>query len=210
VTPDIRAYNRISPYIAFLALAGVALWGDRVIARVSSWWRAGFWIVVLSVGLIDQQSVFRRLTADGATGAAEFDRVSTFVKAVESQLADGAMVYQLPVVPYPLDAGLERLAPYEQFRPYAITHRLRWSYPALTKDQREWEQGVAKLDTTELPRYLAQQGFSLILISRAGYADRGVHLEQALQDLGAGATLLAANQDYVALDLRPLRPSVAR
>jgi phosphoglycerol transferase len=210
ISSDIRAYNRISPFIAYLVLAGVALWGDRVMAAVSSRWRTGFWIAVLSVGLADQQSMFRQLNAERSASAAEFDRVSTFMTALESQLPVGAMVYQLPVVPYPLDPGIERLGLYEQFRPYVTTHRLRWSYPALTRDQLVWEGAVAQVGETNLPRYLAREGFSVILVSRAGYADRGSHLEQVLQGPAAGATLLASNDDYLALDLRSLRQAVAR
>lgn len=210
VSARIRAYNRASPLIAFFALAAVALWGDRITRTLSNRWRAGFWIAVLLIGAIDQQPAFGRLTAHASEVAAELDGVSTFVSKLESQFADGAMIFQLPIRPYPLDSGVERLAPYGQFRPYLTSHRLRWSYPTQNFVQLTWEAALESVDEADLPRYLAREGFSAILISRAGYADRGAHLEQVFQELGAGATFLASNDDYIALDLRPLRPAVAR
>ena len=210
VASDIRAYNRASPWIAFFALAAVALWGDRITRALSNRWRAGFWIAVLLIGVMDQQPAFGRLTANAKVVAAEFDRVSAFVSRLESQLADGAMVYQLPGRPYPVDSGVVSLVAYGQFMPYVTSHRLRWSYPVQNYAQLVWERATEQTEEADLPRYLAREGFSAILISRAGYSDRGAHLEQVFQGLGAGATFLASNDDYIALDLRPLRPAVAR
>jgi phosphoglycerol transferase len=210
VSSRIRAYNRASAMIAFFALTAVALWGDRITRALSSRWRAGFWIAVLLIGVIDQQPVFRNMTGNATEVAAEFDRVSAFVSRFESQFADGAMVYQLPGRPYPVDTGVLQLSAYAQFRPYLTSHRLRWSYPVQNFAQLVWERATEQIDEAELPRYLAREGFSAILISRAGYADRGQHLEQVFQELGAGATFLASNDDYIALDLRPLRTGAAR
>jgi hypothetical protein len=86
------------------------------------------------------------------------------------------------------------------------SRQLRWSYPSLTVKQINRERAISAVEESDLPRYLARQGFSAILISRAGYRDRGRQLEDALRQPGAGTTLLASSDDYVALDLRPLSP----
>ena len=112
------------------------------------------------------------------------------------------MVYQLPVRPYPLDSGVGRMGVYGHFRAYLTTRQLRWSYPALTDAQREWEQEVARVEPDNLPRHLAGLGFSLISINRAAYADEGQRLRELLT--AAGATFVAESWEYLVLDLRPV------
>jgi phosphoglycerol transferase len=205
VTPDIRAYNRISPFIAFLALVVVAFWIDRAWARKPKI-QVGVAIAVVAIGLADQLPALSPRRADHAAIAQVFGRTQAFVALLEARLPRDAMVYQLPVRPYPRDPGLETLGVYDQFRPYLSSRQLRWSYPSLTVKQINRERAISAVEESDLPRYLARQGFSAILISRAGYRDRGRQLEDALRQPRAGTTLLASSDDYVALDLRPLSP----
>ena len=113
-----------------------------------------------------------------------------------------AMVYQMPARPYPLDSGIGRMGVYAHFRPYLTTHGLRWSYPALTEAQRNWEDEIARVELVNLPRHLAGLGFSLISINRGAYADDGQHLRDELTR--GGATFVAENWEYLVMDLRPV------
>ena len=79
---------------------------------------------------------------------------------------------------------------YGHFRAYLTTHRLRWSYPALTDDQRDWEREVARVELADLPRHLAGLGFSIVVDLRAAYADEGQRLRDVLTEAG-GARLVA-------------------
>ena len=206
VSPAIRAYNRIAPFVAFVSLAGIALWVDRVTRARPARLRAGVWLALLVFGVFDQQSALRGLVNIIPSVEREIGTVSSFVARLESQLPDQAMVFQLPVRPYPVDSTIERLGAYDQFMPYLASHRLRWSYPALSRDQLIWERALESVAEADLPRHLAREGFSAILISRAGYADGGRRLEQVFQDAPGGATILESTDRFVALDLRRLRP----
>ncbi len=205
ISPEIRAYNRISPFIAFFALAGVAFWIDRFTRARPDRLRAGLWLVLLVVGMADQGSALGKVAAGRPAAGQEFREVAAFMRGVEAQLPDQAMVYQLPVRPYPADSGIERMRGYDHLRPYLTTHRLRWSYPILNRAQFIWQRAVEGVEEVDLPRFLAREGFSAILINRTGYADAGRRLEQLFRDAPAGATVMATNDTFVVLDLRPLR-----
>ncbi|MEO7189850.1 MAG: hypothetical protein ABI051_02200 [Vicinamibacterales bacterium] len=200
VAPDIRAYNRITPFIAFFALAAVALWIDRATPRRRT--RSIVWAAVLTVGLLDEvvaATFFNRLASPVA---AEVRRLNVFVSGLEQRLPRGARVFQLPVRPYPLDGGVAAMGTYEHFKPYLASHTLRWSYPALTPAQVRWEHRVSALPPGEFVRALARDGFSAILVDRRGYDDHGDGAVQALRSGTSAPGIIAQNSDYVALDVR--------
>lgn len=202
VSPDIRAYNRISPFIAFFALAAIALWVDRASAARGRTVHVTFCVLLLLIGLADQRQPLADLAADGPSIDRGYRRVTNFVSLLERKLPNGAAVFQLPLRPFPLDGGAEQMKTYDHFRPYLSSHHLRWSYPVLTRDQAQWEAGLTRVPLAEWPTYLAEQGFAAILINRSGYPDRGEALLAQLTERPTGATLVARDQDFVALGLQ--------
>jgi phosphoglycerol transferase len=209
VTADVRSYNRISPFIAFFSIAGLALWLDRPGGRLRPHVRTAILAAVLVVGLADQMPALRGRNLASSSIEADFAAVSSFVATLEHHLPDQAMVFQLPTRPYPLDPGDNPIGVYSQFKPYMTSHHLRWSYPAMNPDQLKWERAANALPEAELPRYLAHEGFSAILITRDGFPDRGEQRERLLTDPAAGATVLATSDRYLALDIRSLRQAAS-
>jgi phosphoglycerol transferase len=201
ISPEIRAYNRISPFIAFLALAAVALWIDRATLPRARWVRAVVWSLLLAIGIADQHPPVKGAVAHVQLGTEPWRDVVAFVQDLEARLPEGAMVYQLPPRPYPNDAGIEKMSVYDHFLPYLASRRLRWSYPTLSVKQLYWEKALLRLPQPEWPAYLAQAGFQAVLIDRAGYADRGEGTAAALRST-PGVTTLADHARYLVLDLR--------
>jgi phosphoglycerol transferase len=199
ISPAIRAYNRISPFIAFFALAAVAIWIDRLTAARPRGLRVALCAALLVVGLADQWSAARGF-GTGSHVAANWNRLAAFVADLEARLPDAAMVFQLPIRPYPGDPSVEKMGVYDHFRPYLMSRRLRWSYPALTARQKQWEQSVTGRPAMDWPATLVQDGFSAILLDRAGYADRGESVIALLR--AGGAAPLAEDERYIALELR--------
>ena len=210
VTPDVRSYNRISPFIVFFSLAGLALWFERSRGWLTPRVKTALLAVVLVVGLADQLPAFRPYRLSRPLVDADFNSVSTFVATLERSLPDQAMVFQLPTRPYPGDAGDTPIGVYGQFKPYLASHHLRWSYPAMNPDQLKWERSVELLSEVEWPRRLAHDGFSAILIARDAYSDHGEQLARLLTGSDAGATVLAADDRFLALDIRSLRQDPGR
>jgi phosphoglycerol transferase len=200
VSPRVYAYSRISPFLVFFSLAAVACWLDRVAGGR----RHGrlIWAGVLALGLLDQLVAIGPLNKDVAASRIEYRGLRGFVESLERQLPQGAMVFQLPVRAYPGDSRLFRMAPFEHFRPYLVSRRLRWSYPALTAAQVSDEARRSSVEPAALPARLAQDGFAAVVIDRLGYEDSGDGIVAAIQAATGRSGVLAQSERHIALDLR--------
>lgn len=202
VSPDIRAYNRICPFIAFFSLTAVAIaidsWGKTVVRRVMI---AG---VVLTLGLADEGTAAVNLNTAYPAIAAEMPSLEAFVHQLEIRLPDGAMVLQLPFRTYLNDDGVARMGSYDHFKLYLVSRRIHWSYPAMSNEQVRWQQAAARVDSRRLPYRLAAEGFAAIVVDRFGYQDNGDSVIAAVR-AGLGAYAVLAQTDrYTALDIRGL------
>ncbi len=209
VSADIRAYNRISPFIAFFSLTAVALALDALLK--TRWRRLVCGFLVLAVGLADQRMAARGLNEAHAGISVEIRALESFVGELEHRLPDRAMVLQLPFRVFLHEALDRRMQPYDHFKLYAVSHRLRWSYPALSNEQFRWQRAAGRLDARRLPYQLAAEGFAAIVIDRYGYDDNAVAITAALREGLADGGIIAQTDRYVALDIRPLAsvPGVA-
>ncbi|HVW04810.1 MAG TPA: hypothetical protein VHB78_07355 [Vicinamibacterales bacterium] len=198
ISPEIRAYNRISPFIAFFSLAAVALVLDAIRSRRA---RAGAAIVVALVGLADQRAATVNVNATSKDIASEYTAVRGLVRDLESRLPAGAMVFQLPLRLYPDGDSPLRMQPYDHARMYLVSRTLRWSYPALSNQQVRWQQATSLLPVARLVPELASQGFSAIEIDRDGYADNGAAVVASIEQQ-PNVSVLAQTERYVVVDLR--------
>jgi phosphoglycerol transferase len=207
VTPEIRAYNRIAPFLAFLSLLGLGALVQRAVrGRKALAWTAA--VVLAALGCADQAHALRRLNMQHAATAAEFAAVRQLVGALEARLPGRAQVLQLPFTSYLNDGGRARMKPYDHFRPYLASRSLHWSYPALSNQQVEWQARMAALSTPRLLAAARSAGFSAVLVDRHGYPGGARRvLEQARGLLGT-ESVLASDERYVALDLRALDASL--
>jgi hypothetical protein len=129
--PQVRAYNRLSIFIAFCSIFAVALWLDQwTDGRLSSnAKRAAFGAaLLLALALLDQVSP--RLLPDYRRAEDEFMSDEIFVKKIETQSPPGSMVFQLPVVSFPENPKVHRLNDSDLVRGYLHGTHLRWSYGA--------------------------------------------------------------------------------
>ena len=200
ISPRVYIYSRAAPYVVFFSLAVIAFWLDRVAAGrpVGRLVCAG----VLVLGVADQLVAARLLNKGLAKSRVEYRQLRAFVGALEERLPPGAMVFQLPVRPFPYDSRLVGIMPYEQFKPYLVSHHLRWSYPALTQAQIRDEAARAGVDPAALPARLAQDGFAAVLVDRKGYDDGGVAIVAALLAASGQTLPVAQSCRYVAIDVR--------
>jgi phosphoglycerol transferase len=204
VSPEIRGYNRISPFINFFALTGLALWVDRVTAARDRAWRVAIWLVFVGLALVDERQVVRGIARYDAEITQTFRQIGAFVGDLEARLPEGAMVFQLPIRPFPADGGIEKMNVYDHFQPYLVSRgKFRWSSGTMTEEGLAWERRIEALPPEELSSHLRREGFSIVLINRDGYADRGEEIARALSRGADGARLLRENIDFIALDLRP-------
>ena len=114
VSPDIRAYNRIAPFIALFAMVAVAAGIDALGSRRRLAGRLAA-ILVLAIGTWDQTQALRPLVAAQVPNAEANENVHQFVFALEKMVPRGTMVLQVPFTLYLNDSGHARMRPYRSF-----------------------------------------------------------------------------------------------
>lgn len=198
VSSDIRGYNRISPYIGFFALVGVAVWVDRILSGRR---RVALWMAFVALTVIDLHPIVATLVRSRPQNAAILSRVERFVADLESRLPADAMVFQLPMRPFPADAKEGELETYENLRPYLASRTLRWSYPAMSRQGQVWQGQLGRLEPQNLPPALRDAGFSAVVINRNGYSDRGEEIARAMTTGPTPASPFSQTSDFIVLDL---------
>jgi phosphoglycerol transferase len=207
VSPSIRAYNRISILIAFLALFQVGLLlemlrrklPERSLSRVAFYGGLG---LLLIVGVLDQTSPHFIPAYDQARESFQSDR--EFISRIEEGLPKGSRIFQLPYVPFPENPPVVHMADYELFRGYLHSDKLAWSYGAMRGRAADaWQQALLLKPLDQQLDNLVLAGFRGLYLDRFGFADRGAQLEAQLQPLLGAPTLVSPNQRLVFFDLRP-------
>ena len=186
VTPNIRAYNRVSIYIAYFSVLGAALLLEHLRRSIGSPRRRLSFDVALGgllvAGLFDQMP--RNLVPDPKGAAARYSSEHDYFGRIEASLPAGSMVFQLPYARFPEEFSSARKSTrisfvgggyncQEHFRPFFHTDQLRWSSPAMKG--REVDLWQAKLWAESPDRIVAEltrAGFRGISIDRDGYDDR--------------------------------------
>jgi hypothetical protein len=177
LSPKIRAYNRISVYLAFFAFFAVVIALDRV---DRGWARGGLRRVAFVLGLVgltvlgtlDQTSA--RAIPDYRRLATEYRSDAAFVQALRASLPRDAMIFQLPLVSFPEQPQLNRMQDYDHARGYLHARELRWSYGAMKgRAAAAWQAWVAAKPPREMIETLVLAGFSGLYLNRDGYADWG-------------------------------------
>lgn len=188
-TPWIRCYHRLCVFIGFLALATAVRLFDRAFPPTAGPWRRrigwGVAAVLLAFGLYDQTP--RPLYPSYAQRAAEFDADRAFVQSVESELPEGAAVFQLPYLEYPENGPTGEMYDYAHTRGYLHSSKLRWSYGAVKgRPTAEWQKGVNALPTDAMVRAIVEKGFDAVWVDRWGYGKGPAPFESELEKLADG------------------------
>jgi len=204
ISPDIRAYNRISPFIEFFSLLAVVIAIDRLFNTRRARHIAA--AVILIIGVSDQGQATRRLNEQYGTIAAELSSLEAFVDTLERSLPAGAVVFQLPLRTYMGESDFGRMKQYDQFKPYLVSKTLRFSYPALSNEQVRWQQAAARLDPRTLTSRLSAEGFSAVLVDRYGYEDQGTVVTAALLRIVGDQHVIARTDRFIAFDISAIAP----
>ena len=213
VSPQIRAYNRISIYLGFFALFGVALFLTWLLEKAGRWGLAGrltasaFCLLLLAGGIWDQTSA--AFVPAYATAKAACESQLTFVAQIEQVLPPGAMVFQMPFVSFPEVQCVNKCGGYDHFRMYLSSRTLCWSYGAM--NGRYGGKVLAQLGSKPLDAQVEQvvaMGYSGIHLDRRGYVDDGRAVEYQLRTLLGVEPLVSADGRDVFFNLLPYSEQV--
>jgi len=189
ISPQIRAPNRISPFIAFFSLLAATFLVDRGykwLERHKKQLLGAVFVSVLTViGVLDQTTTTFFFIPEYKKIEAEYRSDAEFVGRIESSLPNGAMVFQLPYMTFPENGPLYRMTQdFEHIKPYLHSTKLRWSYGAISNDDNDtWQRAVVLKPVPEFIDEIVANGFSGVYINRNGYADSAASLEAQLKTL---------------------------
>lgn len=176
----IRAWNRISFYLAFVLLAALALRLQQV-----AWTRrraVGLGVLMV-LGFVDQMTSAPRRNPSRWAQQVNSDR--TFVGQLEGQLAEGARIWQYPYIPYPESPQLHREGSYGLGRCYAVSRKIHWSWGTLRNGAQErFQAAFTRLPLGDQLRLLGEAGFAGVTVERRAYPDGGRDFEGQLQAQG--------------------------
>jgi phosphoglycerol transferase len=184
LVPLFRGSNRFSIYISAIVLLFLV---SRLSLLTRRWQPAKRYSLagtILLVGLFDQlprpvppeetQAIGRLVAADHAFG-----------QAMEAKLPAHAMVFQLPVMPFPESNPIGGVQSYDMLRPYLHTKTLHFSFGSDKGRPREdWMKEVEKLPAAQMVGALEKYGFAALYLNRKGFADQGQALLKQLADAG--------------------------
>lgn len=202
VTNSIRSFNRISTYIAFFSLMAVGIGLEYLHQRLIKG-RVIFCAliaVLVIAGFYDQ--TIPGYVPDYRGTKTEFLSDAGFVNSIESSVSPGAMIFQLPYVPFPENPGVHKMHDYDHFRGYLHSKNLRWSYGTIkNREADRAQQLVAALPTEDFVKALSFGGFSGIYLDRYGYEDGGAAKEAELANVLHAGPLVSANGRLVFFNL---------
>lgn len=205
IIPDIRAYNRFSVFLGFLALVAISLWWQMQI-KIASTQRIKTMILISFVtltifSLYDQLLDAKNLNNRRITDEISANNERKFVQQIESKVLPGTLVFQLPITGFPSDGGQQKMLPYDHARPYMWSSQLHWSWPSFSIQHSTWLDQLTGLQGTDLVEALVLSKFKLIWIDRFGYSDNGEEIISSILSGGAKEILPGMSTRYVALDL---------
>lgn len=172
INSQIRAYNRISIFIEFFAIFAFVLllaYAYKKLLRVRVSHLVGYAMcgMILVFGLLDQTP--QTFKPSYPFIKKQFEEDASFFQQIEQALPEGAMVFQLPFVGYPIDKGPGRMVAYDHVRGYLHTRTVKWSYGAISGRETDlWQQNVSLLPPQDMVDILVFSGFQGIYLDRMG------------------------------------------
>lgn len=207
-SPQLRAWGRISIFIALFGLLALGFAVDLLGARRSARFATGLLAVLVLIGFLDQTTP--RSAPAYASVKREYTSDAALVGQLEAKIGPGASVLQLPYEPFPepQPAWVPPAGPYDLGRGYIHSRTLKWTYGAMKGRAGDWQWALAQLPPALVARAAAAAGFSAIYIDFDGYADRGRAVVEALaREIGARPTL-SPDGRLAYFDLRSYRQRV--
>lgn len=162
--PQIRAWNRLSVFIAFLSLTAVALLLGRLERRLRAPVFAGVLAVLLAVGVFDQTTKAYVPPYDAVKSAWDADAAA--FAALDGRLTPGAMVVQVPYEPFPEPVNTP-IGIYEPAKAYLHSDDVHWSWGAMRGRPEDWAATIAGKPAAEVVSAARSEGFTGILLDRA-------------------------------------------
>ncbi|MBE1445671.1 hypothetical protein [Paenibacillus sp. OAS669] len=183
VSPQIRAYNRLSIFIAFFSIIVLVYFLNYVTQQIRKRNIKEIYVyfmcaLVLIIGLFDQ-TTYKGIYYDNYKK--DFERDHNFVSNIEKEIPKNSMVLQLPFVSFPGER-VNLMGEYDHFKGYLHSDSLRWSFGTMKGTvNEEWQRQLASGPIETIVQKAAIIGYNGVYINRNGYPDKAAEIEAKLK-----------------------------
>lgn len=204
---------RASTRIAIFAAIWVAFFLAGQASRLTRTWPRWASIasaLVLAAAMVWEQTPALSARAPRAANTARQNAYQELMAHLERELPHRAIVFQLPVAPFPEAGRIASMPDYEHFLPFLFSADLRFSYGHLgSAAAMRWERSIAHLPPRKMVGELQQAGFAALWVDRRGFPDEAVALVRELQNANLPEIAVPAGLPINIFRLRPTaRPTL--
>lgn len=208
ITPQLRSWDRMAPYLALAGLLSAAWWAEHDVRRLrvatTRLQRTALAGLVIALGLFDQVP---RNVAPSNTGLRDhLHSVQQLVSGMDAALPAGAQVFQLPITTFPEAGPTRELEDYSLLEPYLSTSSdLHWSYGGLRGRESDWQLAWGTQPLRPMLEGIASCGFKALYVDRRAYRDGGAGIDRTLGTLGVHSQATSPDGTVRWYDLRSLQ-----
>ena len=175
VSAQIRAYARISVFIAYFSILAVCLLLNELNKNLKNNLHKKIFsilvVVLFSLAILEQ--IPDNLNYEGAkiTHLKEFQSDRKFINSIEKMLGNDGMVFQFPYHKFP-EGGLGP-QDYQLFKGYLHSKKVKWSFGGYRgRKSDNWNEMVTSLPMEQLLKKIILVGFNGIYIDRSMYKNK--------------------------------------
>jgi phosphoglycerol transferase len=198
VSPEIRCYTRIFPFIGFFSVIAAATLLVRLDRRLPPIPRIAVFTAIAVLAGYDQAVPSRAYDHSEAVYRSD----DHFVRQIDTILPPNSAVFQLPYTDFPNEVSPAKMGLNDSLRPYLHSWNYRWSWAAVVGNtSAEWNRMAAALPVPEMLHSISQRGFSGLWLDTFGY-NPGASPQDAIAQELAVAPRLSQDGRFAFFDLR--------
>lgn len=207
VSPQIRAYNRISVYIAYMSILAVCIILNK---SMTKWKYKKLTYTVLGVIFLVSVIEQKANVPNHAFTQALYYSDKEFVQHIENNVSEKAMIFQLPYFKFPENPPQNNMHDYSLFRGYLHSDRLRWSYGGYKgREADQWNRYITSLPLEDMIKNISLAGFEGIYINRYAYTETELlELEHRLEDLLKVTPYISRNNELIFFNMKEYNKEV--
>lgn len=175
VSSSIRAWNRVSIFIAFISVVAFAMAVDLLVKKYAKHVFikiAGIALAytILVLGILDQTVKPCHSCLLMNQELVKSDKA--FMQSIETSIPKNSAIYQLPYMAYSDNGAVNNLGSYDQARGHLHSEHLKWSFGSMRGRAGDWfYRKLALLPLQEQVVVVSAMGYAGIYIDRRGFID---------------------------------------
>ncbi len=195
----IRAYSRVSIFIAFISITALLILIDYAFNKIKDsktkpYYTYGALLFLLVIGYCDQTS-FNYMRSQSSSYLLD----KKFIKKIENTMPPGAPIYQLPYIQYPEGRSLVGGGSYyELLKGYLHSNDLKWSFPVMKGRKADYFfSNLSKEPVQKQLKVIKELGYQGVYIERTGYKDHGKNIEHKFNQVLGSPDIVSEDKTKV-------------